>query len=612
MIRHRLEIVICVVLVAVTLAIFWPVRNHEFVDFDDSRYVSENLHVAKGLTWDGIGWAFTTTYAEFWHPVTWLSHMLDYQMFGDNPSGHHLTNLVLHLANTVLLFLVLKSMTQARWPSAFVAALFALHPLHVESVVWVAERKDLLSILFWLLTLHAYFHYVRRQSLARYVLVALFFSLGLMAKPMLVTLPFVMLLLDYWPLGRLTGQRSQDTTSFENNKSEISHGRKTQAVRVILEKVPLIVLAGIFSVVALVAQHKGGGLSAVGDFTFGVRAANALVSYWKYMGMTIWPLGLAPFYPFFGEMPPLWQWGAAACLLALVSVLVIRLRAKYPYLPVGWFWYLGTLLPVIGLVQIGDHAMADRYTYVTIPGLFIMIAWGIPELLKTVPYRNMMLGTTAVVLLAACAIMTYRQVGYWQNTITLFEHTLDVTKDNWKAHNNLGLALADQGKLDEAVVHYQEALKIRPNDPDVFTNLGVALAGQQRFEEAVAFYHKALQYRPTDGKALGNLGVTLAKQGRLDEAIALYGKALETMPDDADIHYNLASALALKGKVNDAVSHFSQGLRIKPNAKAHYNLGVLLAQLGRYQEAMAHFSEALRLKPDYAEARFNLKALQQR
>jgi tetratricopeptide (TPR) repeat protein len=606
-ITKRRDIFVCLCLFVATSAVYWQLRNADFVNIDDPRYVYENSHVMSGLTWEGVVWAFTTTHAEFWHPLTWLSHMLDYHMFGDNPAWHHLTNLLLHLANTILFFLVLNRMTRALWQSAFVAALFAVHPLHVESVAWVAERKDLLSIFFWMLTLHAYVYYARGPGIARYLVVLTFFCLGLMAKPMLVTLPFVMLLLDYWPLGRLTGQRSNREISSAGGTSTTSYGWRTRAVRLLSEKVPLVVLAVIFSAITLAAQHKGGGFSAAGDLPLGIRAANAFVSYWKYIGMTIWPQGLAPFYPVFGKMPPFWQWAGAGSLLVLVSALAVRFAAKYPYLTVGWFWFLGTLLPVIGLVQIGRHAIADRYTYLTINGLFIVIAWGVPELLKTMPYRKVVLWATAAVVLTASMMTASRQVGYWRNSITLFEHTLKETSDNYLAHNNLGAALYKQGRTAEAIEYYLQSLRIDPAYEEAHYNLATALDKQGRTAEAIEHYLQALRINPGFVDAHNNLAATLYKQGRTAEAIDHYFQALRIDPAYEDAHNNLAAALDKQGRTSEAIEHYFQALRIDPDhLKAHYNLATALDKQGRTAEAIEHYLQALRIDPYHLKAHYNL------
>ena len=570
--RHSAFVVILFLTIA-TVAVFWQVRNYEFIILDDGKYVTENSHVQDGLTWESLVWAFTTTHANFWHPLTWISHMLDCQLYGLDPGGHHFTNLLIHIANTLLLFLVLERMTGAIWPSAFVAAMFALHPLHVESVAWVAERKDVLSTFFCVLTMGSYVRYVERPRVSRYMLVLLLFAFGLMAKPMLVTLPFVLLLLDYWPLGRFQfGKPSHDIRA-QAQKSGRPNNQRSSFFRLVLEKLPFFALAAVSCIVAFLAQEYGGALRVLSLFPIEVRIANAVISYASYIGKTIWPLHLAVFYPHPGTLP-MWRIAGACLLLVCISVPVIRAAHRAPYLTIGWLWYLGTLVPVIGLVQVGDHAMADRYTYVPLIGLFIMIAWGSRDILKGWRYRKIVLPISTGVLLCASMISTGLQVRHWQNSTTLFEHALDVTADNSMAHTNLGVVLAGQEKLDEAIAHYSQALRIKPDHLEARINMGAALAAQDK----------------------------------LDEAIAHYSSALHIKPNFAGAHYNLGNALAAQGKIADAIAHFQEALRIEPNdAEVNNNLGIALAKQGKTEEAITHFQEALRIKPDYTLARHNLE-----
>ncbi|MBW1896674.1 MAG: glycosyltransferase family 39 protein, partial [Deltaproteobacteria bacterium] len=459
--NRRLKVAVLIGLTLLTFLVFWQVTSHEFVIFDDEVYVTQNDEVQKGLSWDGVAWAFTTTHANFWHPLTWLSHMLDCRLFGLNPAGHHLTSLLLHIANTLLLFLVFHRMTGALWPSAFVAALFACHPLHVESVAWVSERKDVLSTLFWMLTLGAYVRYVEHPRGRAYLLAVVFFSLGLMAKPMLVTLPFVLLLLDYWPLDRLDfGQQSHRPGDQAGHPGY----PKSSFFHLLLEKVPFLVLSAVSCIVAYTAQAHGGAIKSSGVFSIDVRIANALISYVSYLEKTFWPHHLAVFYPHPGTWP-VWQIAGAGLLLVSISALVLLGMRKKPYLTLGWFWYLGTLVPVIGLVQVGIHAMADRYTYVPLIGVFIMIAWGLQDIAKRWRPQRVVLGLSAAAVICAFTISSARQLNHWQNSSTLFQHALNVTEDNYGAHNNLGLALAQRGKLDEAIDHYLRALEIKPVSP---------------------------------------------------------------------------------------------------------------------------------------------------
>jgi Flp pilus assembly protein TadD len=574
--RHRI-VLICLVLTIAILAVFWQVQDHGFVNFDDGRYICENSDVRKGLTWDGVLWAFTTTHANFWHPLTWLSHMLDCELYGLNPAGHHLTNLILHIANTLLLFLVFHRMTDAVWKSAFVAALFALHPLHVESVAWASERKDVLSTLFWMLTMGAYVLYVEGPDFKRYLLVLLCFVLGLMAKPMLVTLPFVLLLLDCWPLGRWPFKPLADAGAQPVKDCKHANHPGKRAFHLLAEKVPLLVFAAAASIAAFLAQQHGGAIKSFESFPMEARVANALLSYVGYLAKTVWPKNLAVFYPHLGSTVMVWQAVLAGLLLLALSVLTIRLAKGRLYLPVGWLWYLGTLVPVIGLVQVGDHAMADRYTYVPLIGLFIVMAWGLPDLLERWSHRRVILATLTAGLIVILMICSYVQVRHWKDSITLFKHTLCAAPNNPQAHTNLGVALASQGKIDKAIWHYSQALGIEPKCLEARINLGGALAGQGKFDEAIAQYEEALRIKPDFADGHYNLGNVLARHGRLVEAIAHYSEALRIKPDDAEAHNNMGIALAAQDRTAQAVAHFRQALQIEPGFRdASHNLAIAL------------------------------------
>jgi len=601
-----LEFLICLFLIVVIFAVFWQVRTHEFLKYDDQVYVTDNSHVKAGLTLKSVIWAFTTTHAANWHPLTWLSHMLDCQLYGLKPAGHHLTSLLLHILNTLLLFLVLKRMTGALWGSSFVAALFALHPLHVESVAWVAERKDVLSTFFWILTMWTYVRYTKRPRLNRYWLVLLSFALGLMSKPMLVTLPFVLLLVDYWPLGRLQFRPLSGPHRLNTDKSKDTSDQGSFVLRLVLEKAPFFVLAAVSSFLTFFVQRSGGAVASLGLVPLETRVANALVSYVSYIGKMIWPHRLAVFYPY-PDMFPAWQVAGAVLLLGCVTLLVILGARRWPYLMVGWLWYLGTLVPVIGLVQVGEQAMADRYTYVPLIGPFIMIAMGVSDILSGWRYRRMVMAISGGLLLSIFMIITWSQVRYWHNAVTLFEHSLEVTANNSLIQYGLGVALDDQGKTQEAIAHYIEALKIKPDNAETHYNLGVALAQQGKSEEAIAHFTEALRIKPDHTNAHNNLGLILAQQGKTQEAIVHYIEALRVDPNDAYVHNNLGLALAQQGRNQEAITHYTEALRIKPdNAEAHNNLGIALVQQGRNQEAIAHFAEALRIAPHDAKAHNNL------
>jgi tetratricopeptide (TPR) repeat protein len=635
-------IVVCLLLFAVTLAAYVQVAKHDFVGLDDDIYVTENYHVRAGLTSAGIVWAFSFTDSPYWHPLTWLSHMLDCQLYGVSPSMHHLTNVVLHLANSLLLFLVLYKMTGALWRSCFVAALFALHPLNVESVAWVTERKNLLSTFFWLLTMVFYVRYSKKPGLARYLLVVSVFALGLMAKPMLVTLPFVLLLLDYWPLGRFPLQQVGSDTRTKATHATLPVFQRTTSVSVVLEKVPLLILSVLSISLTSLSVQRSGILISTTLVPMKLRIANGIVCYARYIGKLIWPQDLAVFYPYPSTVP-FWHSVGAGLLLAGISFLVIRAWRKLPYLCIGWLWYLGTLIPAIGLVQAGQWpAMADRFTYVPAVGLFVMLAWFIPHLLTKWRYRRTGLALAAGALLAALLLLTWTQLHRWSNTITLFEHALNVTVNNYLAHNNLGNALARQGKLkqardqyvealqinptfprahnnlanvlarqgksEEAIAHYTKALEIKPKFPKAHNNLGNALARQGKNQEAIAHYTKALQLKPDFAGAYNNLGNVLEGQGRIKEAVFHFSRALELKPDFVEAHFNLGNALARQGKMDQAQAHFIRALELKPTfAEAHNSLGVILARKGRLDEAIDQFIEALRLKPDFRQARVNLE-----
>jgi tetratricopeptide (TPR) repeat protein len=523
--------------------------------------------------------------------------MLDCQLFGLNPGLHHLSNLLLHVANSILLFLVLSRMTGALWRSAVVAALFALHPLHVESVAWVSQRKDTLSTLFWLLTVWGYVWYVSRPVVNRYLVVLVLFILGLMAKPMLVTLPFVLLLLDYWPLGRLQLGRSGDVST------NPEQGRA--ALRLVWEKIPFFVIAAGSSIVAFVAQQQGGAIGSLNKYTVGMRVSNALVAYMSYIGKMIWPYQLALPYPYQLTIP-FWKTAGAGLFLVAASVMVVREMRKYPYLPVGWLWYLGTLVPVSGLVQVGSHAMADRYTYVPLIGLFILVAWGITDLVPRWRHRNVTLAISSGVVLSILMITSWLQVSYWQNTVTLFKHTIDVNPNNVKAHNNMGTALLHQEKLEEAIAHFSTALRINPNSATLHYNLGLTLLHMGQLKEAITSFSTALQIDPNHMKAHRDIGKAFLRLGLIDQAIPHFSAGLRINPDNVELHNNLGNALLSQGRFNEAVAHYSEVLRIVPNYAAHYNLGNALLEQGSLNLAIRHLAESLKLKPDNALAHNNM------
>jgi tetratricopeptide (TPR) repeat protein len=534
---------ICLLLALTTVAVYWQVHHNEFISFDDHLYIVDNQHVKDGLTWQGLAWAFTSTRAYNWHPLTWISHMLDSEFYGSAPGGHHFTNVIFHAANAILLFLVIKRLTGDLWPSAFVAAVFALHPLHVESVAWASERKDVLSTFFWFLTTWAYTRYVARPVLARYLLIILFFALGLLAKQMLVTLPFVLLLLDYWPLRRLNLKAG-------GSSNLLSTPVFVSIRRCVLEKLPLFVLSAVASVVVFLVQERTVVMKSLIEYTLPSRLANALAAYTIYIGKMLWPGRLAIFYPHLGDKLLTWQITAAAVLLIVITARVIWECPRYPYLAVGWFWYLGTLVPVIGLVQVGQQALADRYTYIPLTGLFIIIAWGLPDLLTKWRYAKTALPVSAVIVLLALSVCTHLQLHHWRNSITLFEHTIQVTNRNYVAHCNLAEEIAKQGNLPEAIRHYRRALQFNPHHAGAHNNLGIALnslanalAARRKFNEAIHHYHQALLINPNYANAHNNLALALQSKGKLDQAISHYRQALQINPNHTKARNALTALL---------------------------------------------------------------------
>ena len=564
---ERRTLPIAVLLALATLLAYWPVVQCGYLNLDDNVYVTGNPAIWGGVTLAGARWAFTTTHAGLWHPLTWLSHMLDVQLFGPNPAGHHATNLLLHVANVVVLLLVLVRATGALWPSAAVAALFALHPLHVESVAWVAERKDVLSGFFGLTTIWAYVRYAQRPAPGRYALVVLSLALGLMAKPMLVTLPLVLLLLDRWPL------------------------RRGMSLRLVVEKLPLLALAAAASVMGIVAGQRADAVGSLARFPLEARLANALVSYARYLGKTLWPSRLAVFYPYPSAWPA-WQLAGAAVLLAAVTTVAIVHMRRRPYLLVGWLWFLGMLFPVSGVVQDGSQAMADHFTYLPLIGLFVMVAWGGQDLLARWPVPPPGLKASALALLLALGCTTWRQVGYWHDSTRLFTHALEVTSANWLAHNNLGDALAREGKLEEATGHFAESVRLEPSNPDAHYNLGVALHRQGRPAEATLHYREALRLAPDYPNAHNNLGVALLDGGEVEQAIGELQQAF-LMHQDPGTHFNLGLALAKQGRTDEAIEHYREAVRLQPAfGEARQHLADALASQAKTEEARGPASSA--------------------
>ena len=602
MFKHNPKLLISLFLSAAILIVFWQVKDSDFINYDDGPYVLENTKVSSGISVEGIIWSFTAYHAANWHPLTWISHMADCQLYGLKPRGHHLSNLVLHIINTLLLFLLLARITRALWPSAMVAALFALHPLHVESVAWVAERKDVLSTFFWMTTMWAYVWYVEGPGLRRYLLVLLAYTLGLMAKPMLVTLPLVLLLLDRWPLER----RLPIPVPVKKSRRTGQPPSPPQTwARLVLEKVPLLLLAAVSCVITIQAQKQA--LISLEKIPFTLRLTNAILSYVSYLGKTLWPARLAIFYPHPG---PGWSWGwvAVACLIVLGgSILAIFAARKRPYLTVGWFWYLGTLVPVIGLVQVGSQAMADRYTYIPLIGLFLMAVWGVRDLAAGWPRPQVFLSVMAGIVLTACALLTWRQVGYWRNSISLFEHAVNVTANNSLAYAKLAAAYAKQDQNDKAIPLYLKAIDLNPNDAAAHNNLGLIYAAHGKLDEAISLYLKAIKINPKLADTYNSLAMAYTKQGKIDQVIPLLKQAITLRKDYADPYYNLGLVYANQGNLDEAIIWYQKAINVKPNmTEAYSNLGIAYSSLGKFNEAIPLFEQAIKINPNFAGAYNNL------
>ncbi len=543
---------ICLILVLATVLAYLPVTHYGFINYDDGDYVANNNIVQAGLTWTGIKWAFTTFHAGNWHPLTWMSLMLDCQLFGLNPGGNHLVNVLLHAANVALLFLLLVEMTGTVWPAAFVAALFALHPLHVESVAWISERKDVLSTFFGLLALRSYFRSIKEKQRRSYWLALSFFACSLMSKPMLVTLPFVFLLLDYWPLGRIIGGPKGTIALKQIPLSQLA-----------LEKLPFFLLVLPACILTVWAQSQAAIISLV-HLPLGLRIENTIVSYGRYLLKMVWPTHLSVIYPLRTQLPWL-EVLVAALVLAGISWFVWRRKRENPYLLMGWLWYLGTLVPVIGLVQVGTQAMADRYSYIPLVGIFVAIAFGAKELVARFRLGTAPTAIAGGLVLAGCLVGTELQLPYWQDSKSLFGRAVAVTKDNVIAQINLGGALEQEGDFDDALAHYREALRINPSRADVHNNLANLYADMGKTNEALAEYTEAIHLNPYAPLAYANYGTLLAQMGHYDEAMKEYAQAVKLAPQDSRPHYLMGKVLLMQGRSAEAISHFRDALRLNPN-----------------------------------------------
>jgi tetratricopeptide (TPR) repeat protein len=615
-------------LVLVTIAIYWPVMRHNFVNYDDPAYVTDNPHVRAGLTWEGLVWAFGRVhgYQTYWHPLSWVSHMVDCQLYGLKPGGHHRTSMLLHAANAALVFLVFRRMTGAFWRCVLLAALFALHPLQVDSVAWVAERKNLLSAFFGLLSLWAYARYAevhspksKVQSPAGritdhgsrvthypslfYVFSLFFLACGLMCKPVLVTLPFVLLLLDYWPLQRFQLSTVPPLRGLELKTQD--SGPKV-LLPLLWEKLPFFALAVASSVITVLAHQALGMLNSVAMPPWDARLENALVSYVRYLGKTFWPSRLAVFYPYPAAWP-MWEVITCALLLLAISGLVLVTARSRPWLFVGWFWFVGVLVPFIGLVQAGAQAMADRFMYVPALGIFVALIWGLHGLAKGGHYQQNGLSVAGAGAIVICLVLTRQQLGYWKTSETLFQHALEVTKSNYLAHLNLGSALDEKGQTDEAIREFEEAIRLKPDYALARNNLGMALDEKGQTDEAIREFQEAIRLIPDYPLAYNNLGSALFRKGQTDEAIRDVQEAIRLKPDYAGAHNNLGMALFRKGQIEEAIREFQEAIRLKPDfAGACNNLGSALDGKGQIGEAIRAFQEAIHLKPDYALAHSNL------
>jgi tetratricopeptide (TPR) repeat protein len=585
---------IILLLAVIAIIPYLQVVNHAFISYDDDEYITKNLAVQNGLKLPAVAKAFSSGYAANWHPLTWISHMIDCQFFGLNPGAHHMVSVLFHVLNTMLLFLILRAMTGALWKSAFVAALFALHPMHVESVAWASERKDVLSAFFWMATMGSYFWYVNNKGRRRYLLVVLCYGLGLMAKPMLVSLPLVLCFLDVWPLRRVDFKKLSSLPTMSSVKT------------LLVEKIPLFFLSLASCIVTMVIQKTAGAVATPAAYPIGDRITNAIVSYGIYIWKMFVPTNMTIFYPRVLHI----EWTAVIfSLLFLVSVTVLsfKLVRSRPYVLTGWLWFLVTLVPVIGLIQVGSQAMADRYTYLPYIGLFMSVTWGACEWMGATRFGQRTLATAGMVFLLVFGITTWVQVGYWKDSTTVFTHALKVTKDNYIAYANLGIVSEDQGKVDRAVDYYEKALTINSNLLDVNNNLANIFASRGQRDWAIQCYERAIKINPKHYKVHFNFGNALKDQGRHQEAIVEYEKALNLNSSDENVYFNLGIALEASGRLDEAIVRYEKALAIRPDyPDVHNNLGIALAKKGQIDEAIKHFREALRIKPDFAMAKANL------
>jgi protein O-mannosyl-transferase len=598
--KKHVVFLISAALVTATLVAYEPIRHNGFVSFDDTSYIVENTQVKSGITWESIGQAFTKPHFSMWHPLTTINHMLDYQLFGLNPLGHHLVSVLIHIANALLLFWIVNRLTGTIWASAFVAGVFALHPIQVESVAWAAERKTVLSGLFWLLTMAAYIHYSKQPRLSRYLLVLLVFGLCIMTKPVVATLPFVLLLLDYWPLDRVRwAHQSKNTKPAESNQKSIGW--------LIAEKIPLLAMSAFLSVMTYISQETGGIVRTLAKMPLDYRIANMFLSYIRYIGKMIWPSGLAAYYPHPRGTFPATTVVICALLFILTSVLCIYTARRRRYIAVGWLWYVGTLVPVIGLTQSGTQAMANRYMYIPILGLLIIVGMLGKDLLVKRPRLRSIAAISAIAVLLTGVILTRMQTRHWQNSMTLFEYALKVTKNNELAENSYGCALFEAGQINEALLHINKALQINPAYLDARNNLGQIYLKQGKLNEAIVCFKRVLDGSGATSQVYSNLALALGIQKKYDEAMKYLIKAMELEPNNPDIHNKMGMALLSTGRGGEAITHFKYVLQTNTiPAEAYANLGSAYIQMDNYESAIENLTKAIELKPNNIGALNNL------
>ncbi len=599
-----------ILLFLLTATLFFETAGFDFINIDDPLYVYENEIVLKGITWENIIWAFKNTSANIWHPLTWLSYIVETSLFGPGPTARHLTNVFLHSLSSLVLFTALHMMTGAMWRSFFVALLFAVHPLRVESVAWISERKDVLSTFFWMVTVLSYGYYVKRPNVGRYLFILLFFMLGLMSKPMLVTLPFVLLLLDFWPIERFIHNSAQSfsSSSSGDKRKMISNPRSLHFL--IIEKVPLILLALIMSTVAYFAQEGGGALASMENYPLLTRVANAMTSYILYIYKMLFPLNLAVYYPFPPHTVSALYATLSGLLLLFILVSADLLSGRSPYLLVGFLWYTGTLVPVIGLVQIGSFSMADRFTYIPSIGLSIALVWGFYDITSRFRFRIVIYILAGVTVFALLTNLTHLQLKFWRNSITLLERTIEVTKDNYLAHYNLGAAYEKEGMPEKATPHYLKAIKILPTYFEAHNNLAILLAEKGEIDVAARHFMQAIAANPQYAEAFYNLGLIFEKKGSYAEAAHYYSSALKVKPKYPEAYNALGHSFFKLGRDTEAAINYTKAIHLNEQyGEAYNNLGILLASRGDMNEAVRHFARALQIDPEFSEVHYNLAIL---